>query len=54
LHGGWRIKVELGIAFALVETELFRMGDGEETGCGMNDGLVPPRLFGGVTNALGT
>lgn len=40
------MNVEVGLALCL---------DGEmlETGCGMNDGDVPPRLLGGVTYPLG-
>lgn len=40
------------MALALGATETFRMGEGEDMGCGMNEGMVPPRLFGGVIYAL--
>jgi hypothetical protein len=38
--------------FGFPDTEALRIGEGDETGCGIIDGIVPPRLFGGVTNAF--
>jgi hypothetical protein len=57
---GWRMKVVLGIEEeAFVEKDegdrwlvvVFAVREGGEVGWGMNEGSVPPRLLGGVTNA---
>ncbi len=49
--GGWRMNVEGAIAiFCLAAPpEAARIGDGDETGVGMNDMMVPARFSGGVT-----
>lgn len=55
LRCGWRIKVaaELALALATVcEGTLCLIGEGEDTDCGMNEGIAPPRFVGGVTSEL--
>jgi hypothetical protein len=49
-RSGCRINVEP--IFGFPATETLRIGEGDETGCGIIDGIAPPRLFGGVTNAF--
>eukprot|EP00914_Ancora_sagittata_P006352 GHVO01012894.1.p1 GENE.GHVO01012894.1~~GHVO01012894.1.p1 ORF type:complete len:156 (-),score=14.28 GHVO01012894.1:15-482(-) len=48
LRAGCRIKPATG-GFSR-NTGPFRIGLGDETGCGMNDGKALPRLVGGVMN----
>lgn len=46
---GCRMNVEEGWIFCFVGATFLT---GDETGCGMNDGIAPPRLVGGVTKLL--
>jgi len=43
------MNVAHGWALGLIGVALRK---GDETGCGMNDGVVPPRLDGGVNMVL--
>ena len=38
--------------FGFPDTATLLIGEGDETGCGIIDGIAPPRLFGGVTNVF--
>jgi hypothetical protein len=49
---GWRINVGIGIFLGLNEQAETRIGEGDETGWGIKDGRLPPRLVGGVTQEL--
>jgi len=49
LRGGWGKNVAHGWARCLLGVALRK---GDETGWGMNEGVVPPRLEGGVNMAL--
>jgi hypothetical protein len=42
------MNVEVGTTLGLEGAGMLRIGDGDETGWGINEGKAPPRLFGGV------
>jgi hypothetical protein len=48
LRVGWRMNVEVGTTLGFDGAGMLRIGDGEETGWGINEGKVLPRLVGGV------
>jgi hypothetical protein len=54
-RAGWRMKVVLGFVDAFVANgggDFCKLSRDGEDGCGMKEGIVPPRLVGGVTNAF--